>query len=104
MSEPKLQERVFWVLERVVNGWPVYWDGGHAGSFTRDIHKAVLWYRRDDALHCCEPRHYAQWGWQYVEHTIMGSAMAMKEPEAVGAVDPSDGSAGTPSTRVKESQ
>lgn len=69
--EAQQASRAFWVLERPVDGQPVYWDGGHAESFTTDIHKAVQFCRRDDAGLVCAPRHYMQWGWNYVEHMII---------------------------------
>lgn len=67
--------RFFWVMERALDGSPAYWDGGHAESFTRNIHYAVQWCRKDDLLKCVGfTKHYAQWGWTPVEHGIMASA------------------------------
>jgi hypothetical protein len=81
--------RFFWVMERTLDGAPAYWDGGHAESFTRNIHTAVQWCRKDDLLKCVGfTKHYAQWGWIPVEHGIIASrtdqpvpSPAAQEPE-----------------------
>lgn len=88
IETPADRTRFAWLLERAVDGSPGYWDGGHAESFTRDPNLAVQWARREDAMACCKPRDYAQWGWRYVEHGFMSAAVpSVREPldETCGA-------------------
>lgn len=83
LSEP----RFAWLMERRLThdrrewnrGYPVgtlvYWDGGHAESFTTDVNLGVQWCRREDALRCTSfTKNYAQWGWGIVEHGFMGAS------------------------------
>jgi hypothetical protein len=86
------QTRFVWLMERPgrgirsglrqePQGMPVYWDGGHAESWTADPHKAVQWPSKDAAMQRCPPEHYAQWGWKYVEHGFIAEVEA-REPAA----------------------
>jgi hypothetical protein len=78
--------RFAWLMERrlaqdsgglrsVPAGTLVYWDGGHAESFTIDPHKAVQWPTKEAARTHCPAEHYDQWGWQIVEHGFIGEAV-----------------------------
>ena len=62
----------FWVLEKSVDGRPVYWHGGHAEQWTASIHEAVQFRRKMDAersqWYLLSP---PRWGWQVVEHAMM---------------------------------
>jgi PAS domain-containing protein len=87
MARTEKPTRFAWLMERRLNkdsedmqrvpaGTLVYWDGGHAESFTTDANKAVQWCRREDVLNCLSfTRHYEQWDWRIVEHGFIGDQL-----------------------------
>jgi hypothetical protein len=61
-------------------GTLVYWDGGHAESFTTDPYAAVQWSSEAAAMEQCPPKDYCQWGWRYVEHGFIGEGPVLQAP------------------------
>lgn len=92
--------RFAWLMERYLvsddksmrgtkAGTLVYWDGGHAESYTTDPWKAVQWPTKEAAMQACPPEHYEQWGWKYVEHGFMvGESSEAPRPQPELCMNP----------------
>lgn len=69
----------FWVVEQFTDGKSNgYWDGGHSGSFTTDINKAVQFRRKDDAFWATRGRHWNDV--RLTEHIMISATGHLRQP------------------------
>jgi hypothetical protein len=70
----------YWMVEKTINGQPMWWDGGHSGSFVADPQKAIHFCRREDAYWARRPMQ----GAIITEHTDLPAASQPQAPAAGG--------------------